>query len=75
VSSKEGAFSEDEEPQTSFNFTEHFGYTFDADKAYFELSKDESELRMRYFDSEKDIIDEYLMTETSPGEGFTQIDK
>jgi hypothetical protein len=30
---------------------------------------------MRYLNKYNKIIDEYLMTETTLGEGFTQIDK
>jgi hypothetical protein len=39
----------------------------------FKLSKDESELRVRNIDSEKKVIGEYVMTETTPGEGFINI--
>jgi hypothetical protein len=70
--SKEGAFSEDEEPNIVFNFKKLIG-DFYLHRAYFELSKDESELIMRYLD--KGIIDEYLMSGTTPRERFTKIDK
>ena len=72
---EEGAFSEDAKLQTVYRFKDYFGGHLGAHVYQFELSKDESELRMRYLDSEKDIIDEYLMTETTPGEGFTKIEK
>jgi hypothetical protein len=36
--SMEGALSEDEEPQTVFNFEEHFGGDFDGLYYQFELS-------------------------------------
>ena len=42
----------------------------------FELSKDdESEVRLRLLDYDAQVIGEYLMTESTPGEGFTQIDQ
>jgi hypothetical protein len=74
--SLEGAFSEDEEPQTVFNFEDHFGGDFDGLYYQFELSKDECELRVRHLDFKKSTtIGEYLMTETTPGGGFTKIDQ
>lgn len=43
----------------------------------FELSENENEVRVRHFDYKKSTttIDEYLMTENTPGEGFTKIDQ
>jgi hypothetical protein len=74
--SMEGALSEDEEPQTVFNFEDHFGGDFNGLNYQFELSKDESELRVRQLDFKKSTtIGEYLMTETTPGGGFTKIDQ
>jgi hypothetical protein len=45
-----------------------------VDNFNFEMSKNESEVRVRHFDYEKSTttIDEYLMTENTPGEGFTK---
>ena len=50
---------------------------FDVSGYQFELSKDESELRVRYLDSwnSATTINEWLMTETNPGDGFTIIEK
>jgi hypothetical protein len=65
----------DEKPHTVFYFNNYRGKNFNEDNAYFELSKDESELRLRYYELRNNIIEEYLMTETTPGKGFTKIDK
>jgi hypothetical protein len=69
--SKEGAFSKDEKPQTVFSFRDQFD--FRLENADFKLSKDESKLKMITEHYDANIIVEYLMTETTPGEGFTKI--
>ena len=70
--SKEGTFSKDEEPQIVFSFRDQF--EFRVNTVSFELSKDESKLKMITEHWDANIIGEYLMTETNPGEGFTKID-
>ena len=71
--SKEGALSEDEEPQTVFSFRDQF--EFSVDRVDFKLSKDESKLKMITEHLDEDFIGEYIMTETTQGEGFTNIDQ
>ena len=71
--SKKGAFSKAEEPQTEFSFEDQFEIT--SSRVDFKLSKDESKLKIIAEDPQTDFIGEYLMTETTPGEGFTNIDK
>jgi hypothetical protein len=67
-------FSMDKRPKTVFSFIETFRTSnIGSDSAQFELSKDESEIRIRYLN--KGMLDEYLMTETIPGEGFAKIDQ
>ena len=70
--SKEGALSEDEEPQTVFSFGDQF--EFRPDRVDFKLSKDGSKLKIKTEDWDANIIGEYIMTETTPGEGFKNID-
>jgi hypothetical protein len=71
--SKEGALSEDEELETVFSFRDQF--EFSVDRVDFKLSKDESKLKMITEHLDEDFIGEYIMTETTQGEGFTNIDQ
>ena len=71
--SKEGAFSKDEKPQTVFSFKGQF--IFRPDRYDIELSKDESKVKFIIENRREKCFREYLMTETTPGEGFTNIDE
>jgi hypothetical protein len=69
----QGAFSEDEEPKAVFSFNQYFG-DYLGEHFQFELRNDETELIVRRKEYKKgSTIGEYLMTETTPGDGFTQI--
>jgi hypothetical protein len=72
----EGAFSDDAKLQTVYRFKDFFGGHLGAHVYQFELSKYESELRVRRLDFSKGTtIGEYLMTEAKPGKGFTKIEQ
>ena len=73
--SMEGALSEDVKPQAVFSFKDYFGEDFDKRDYHFELSKDESEIRVRQlkFNNNSTTRVEWFMTETTPGDGFTII--
>ena len=71
--SKEDAFSKNEKPQTLFSLKDQFELS--VDRVDFKLSKDETKIKVITEDWANDIIGEYLMTETTPGEGFTKIDQ
>jgi hypothetical protein len=65
------------DPQIEFLFGAYFGLFFNEQEYQFELSKDESEVRVRHVDirNSATTINEWLMTETNPGDGFTIIEK